>query len=121
MMLFVVVFGWKGSIEFWIKYPVQFHSHINNVNSQPIECGHFVCVPTVGPNTNGSQFFITTKATPWLDGRHVIFGKVVEGMDIVQMIETRCGSPSGTPQRIVKIERCGILEEDRDADVQKAA
>ncbi|KAJ9472682.1 Peptidyl-prolyl cis-trans isomerase [Diplonema papillatum] len=61
-----------------------------------------------GPNTNGSQFFLTTAATPWLDGKHVVFGRVIEGMDVVQKMES-CGSENGKPTKRVAIARCGQL------------
>ncbi len=62
-----------------------------------------------GSNTNGSQFFITTAETSWLDGRHVVFGEVLEGYDIVEKIE-RLGSPSGKPSKKVLIEESGELK-----------
>ena len=61
-----------------------------------------------GPNTNGSQFFLCTAETSWLDGKHVVFGKVVEGMDVVKAIEA-VGSQSGATKAPVKIEACGQL------------
>ena len=62
-----------------------------------------------GPDTNGSQFFICTVKTPWLDGRHVVFGKVIEGMDVVKAVEA-VGSQSGTTSKKVMIADSGELE-----------
>jgi peptidylprolyl isomerase len=61
-----------------------------------------------GVNTNGSQFFLCTIATPWLDGKHVVFGEVVEGMNVVKEIE-KVGSASGKTSRPVTIADCGQL------------
>lgn len=62
-----------------------------------------------GPNTNGSQFFITTIVTSWLDGKHVVFGQVLEGMDVVKEIEG-AGTQSGTPRSKVQIIDSGIVK-----------
>lgn len=61
-----------------------------------------------GPNTNGSQFFITTVACPWLDGKHCVFGEVISGSDVVKAIE-RVGSQSGRTSKTVVITDCGQL------------
>jgi len=62
-----------------------------------------------GQNTNGSQFFITTVATPWLDGRHTVFGEVAEGLDVIKEIEGY-GTQSGSPRAKIMIESCGVVE-----------
>jgi peptidylprolyl isomerase len=61
-----------------------------------------------GRNTNGSQFFITTVVCDWLDGAHVVFGEVVEGMDVVKKMESY-GTRAGTPKATVVIADCGQL------------
>ncbi len=63
-----------------------------------------------GPNTNGSQFFICTVDTPWLDGVHVVFGKAVDGLEVVDLIEG-VGSQSGRTSVPVKIKACGELDD----------
>ena len=62
-----------------------------------------------GPGTNGSQFFITTIVTDWLDGKHVVFGKVVEGMKVLDAMEAT-GSRSGSTSADVVIADCGELK-----------
>ena len=62
-----------------------------------------------GPNTNGSQFFLCTAETNWLNGKHVVFGSVTEGMDVVKRIEAVGSKPSGKTSKVVVIENCGQL------------
>ena len=71
-----------------------------------LTCGR--CCKQAGPGTNGSQFFLCTVKTDWLDGKHVVFGSVTAGMEVVQACEA-VGSQSGATSKPVVISDCGQL------------
>ena len=73
-----------------------------------LDSSGLLAMANCGPNTNGSQFFITTAKTPWLTGKHVVFGRVLQGMNVIRIME-RYGSSSGKTLAIVKIENSGEL------------
>jgi len=74
-----------------------------------------------GEDTNGSQFFITFTKTPWLDRRHVVFGKVLEGMDVARKVEAVETGPRDDPRKEVKVADCGSLPVDTPFVVKKGS
>ncbi len=73
---------------------------------------YLLSMANAGPGTDGSQFFLTFKATPWLDGKHTIFGEIVEGQDVMKKVEA-AGSPNGTPKEKLVITKASIEEKSK--------
>ena len=90
----------RGGVSAWGS---PFEDEVNpNIN---FDSPGILAMANAGPNTNGSQFFITTAKTPWLNMHHTIFGKVISGYDVVQKIENTAADASNKPlteQKIIK-------------------
>ena len=89
-----------------------------NFTLRHVETGT-LSMANAGPNTNNSQFFLTLAPTSWLDGKHVVFGRVVAGLEVLSKMEA-CGSKSGKTSKRIAVEACGLLDSETAARVAAA-
>jgi len=82
--------------------PDEFHPELKH------DASAVLSMANAGPNSGGSQFFITLAATPWLDGKHAVFGKVVDGMEVIEAIGVTPTAPGDRPRTSVVMEKVTI-------------